>query len=199
MSALLRKFVARAPRYSLQANDSTWMFFARPREKDSKHQTRIMNLSETGLAFVVDSLTAPKVGDLIKVEFPVPGFDQVAWWAKVVRLEEFQDLLPWFDDVGLSSGGKVLVGIRFEQLPDGHREEIRQGLYQRYLEEMSKMRAEAWLRRKQFLKRYYRQILLFSFCVAAGLVSLYALTQIEHLFDVQQGSIYRQLWDGLDF
>lgn len=199
MGEVIRRFISRAPRYSLQSTDANWMFFARPRDQDIKHQTRIMNVSETGLAFLVDSIMAPQVGDLIKVEFPVPGKDQVAWWAKVVRLEEFQDLSPWFDDVGKNTGGQILVGIRFEQLPEGHREEIREGLFLRYKEELELRRAEAWKNRKEFFKKNYKHLVLFAVCFLGGLLAIYGLSQIEHLFDVEKGSIYRELWKGLDF
>ena len=87
MGQILRKFVSRAPRYVLRPTDNQIFRYALNDQRMRPHSTRFLNLSETGVAFLVDQGVVPRIGETIKVEFPLPGGDQVAWWARVVRIE----------------------------------------------------------------------------------------------------------------
>lgn len=49
--------------------------------------TRILNLSESGMAFLAPYLTAPEQGEKIKVEFTAPSTDPIACFANVTRVE----------------------------------------------------------------------------------------------------------------
>src|SRR5690606_17849126 len=89
MSASLKKFVSRAPRYTLRPNDNHFMRFAHKEDSGHVYTTRFVDISLTGLAFITDRENAPFIYDMIKIEIPLPGGQQVAWWAKVVRIEEY--------------------------------------------------------------------------------------------------------------
>ena len=77
----------RAPRYSIEVGDNEIVRFAHsPRGSKAMH-TRIIDLSESGMAFLVPYLTAPQEGEKIKVEFTAPNTESIACFAKVVRVQ----------------------------------------------------------------------------------------------------------------
>lgn len=83
-------------------------------------KAQILNLSTTGLAFIVDSKHAPSIGEMLKLEFSLPGGRQIAWFATVVRLERKNEWSPEF-----GRREYTLVGLRFRQLPAPFEKAIR--------------------------------------------------------------------------
>ena len=145
MSQTLRKFVPRASRYVLRPGDSQVLYFTHENEHGRKHATRIVNISSTGIAFLVEKSDAPSIGEHIKIEFPIPGGEQAAWWAKVVRMEAYSDN-PWWDSKDShESHHQVLVGLMYIDLPEGHRKAIQKGLHHRY-QELKKQYYLEWAR-----------------------------------------------------
>lgn len=199
MGEILKRFIPRAPRYVLRPEDAQLLYFAHKEQVGVKYPTKILNVSETGIAFLVYKSTAPRIGDVIKIEFPVPGAEQIAWWGHVVRLEEYTDEPWWSETDETSSSTEILVGVSFHHLPEGHRKEIRDGLWKRYqdlIQEHRRLRREAFA---QFIKDNFWNLVLFMLCTFAGILALYWFKGLEPLFDIKEGSIYRELWKGLDF
>jgi hypothetical protein len=82
MNAILRKFVPRAPRYILRPNDRKNMRFSLEDTVGPAgiEETILMNLSQTGVAFLTNGAARIEVGERIKVEIPIPSGEQIAWW-----------------------------------------------------------------------------------------------------------------------
>ncbi len=83
----LEDLYPRAPRYEIELGDNQIVRFAHMPKGSKAMHTRILNLSESGMAFLVPYLTAPQEGEKIKVEFSGPNTEPMACFAKVVRVE----------------------------------------------------------------------------------------------------------------
>lgn len=114
----LSKYQARAPRYILQPQDNTLIRVSGPRQEAWEETTEIKNLSLTGLAFIANADLCPIIGEIIKIEFAIPGSRQMACFGLVTRLEP-------------CGKGKLLVGIHFQKLELPHRIILLQGLAQK--------------------------------------------------------------------
>ena len=128
----LEKYQARAARYVLSYEDNTIVRFAAYPKGAKTHQTRVVNLSETGMAFLLPFLDNPKDDELIKVEFKVPNGGTMACFAKVIRVETHQT----FNQASQRQQFK-LVAVTFVDLPVAQRQMIREGLLKEF-EKMSK-------------------------------------------------------------
>ncbi|MCB0355431.1 MAG: PilZ domain-containing protein [Bdellovibrionales bacterium] len=129
MAELAKKFVDRAPRYVIRASDNKFLKFAPDGDYQHIFTTRLVNISISGLAFITTVDQAPKKGDLIKMEFPIPGGEQIAWWGKVVRIENYSAKKSWQpQSEDFYDKKEILVAVKFESLPDGHMQRIRSGL-----------------------------------------------------------------------
>ena len=102
------------------------MRYAGMDERGSSARARVRDLSATGISIVVASDLAPKIGEMLKIEFGLPGGRQVAWFATVVRVEHKNE---WDPDLG--DREFTLVGLRFRQLPAPFRAAIRRSLNDR--------------------------------------------------------------------
>ena len=74
--------------------------------------TRIYDISETGIAFTTSFKLAPRVGEVIKLDFRTLGSVQIACLGKVVRTEDPSPNSSWarFPDT-------IKVGIQFYRMP----------------------------------------------------------------------------------
>jgi hypothetical protein len=123
------KFMKRATRYSLTAGDDRFFRFVRQSDELRSHTTEFTNISMTGMAFLVDPAAAPDLGEIIKFEIPVPGDNsRIAWWGEVVRRGPYEPQTWWEKRHRPDHDTRVLVGIRFAELPMGHREAIERGI-----------------------------------------------------------------------
>lgn len=122
MSAAQRYF-PRSPRYVFRAEDQTLMRYAAMETRGTACSTKVLNLSESGLLFAMKEGEAPEEGDVLKIEFPIPGRRQIACFATVVRVDATDE---WHPDFGESRA--VVVGLQFRHLPDGHRRALKNGL-----------------------------------------------------------------------
>ena len=114
----LARYHARSPRYILQPQDNTLIRVAGPRQLPWEEGTEIRNISLTGLVFTASSDLCPVVGEMIKIQFHVPGQNQMACHGLVTRLEP----------LGRS---QMLVGVQFQKLEMPHRLVLLQGLAQK--------------------------------------------------------------------
>lgn len=190
MGEKIRRFVNRAPRYVLRSADRNVMRFGLANLMGPAHieRTVLLNLSETGAAFVTDAHSDVQIGDVIKVEIPIPSGDQIAWFAKVVRIQEYDDQ-SWFSAGEMSlTKEQILIGLRFEELPEPHTRAIRKGIEQSFLKALKDQQVRKVL--------YYRALLLQNlvpilFYVALSLAAfglLYAWTRPSANYDEKRGA-----------
>ncbi len=89
MGSTAGRYWARSPRYILRASDSKLLRFAPNDQNSPAVDATVIDLSQTGLAFTVAKQSTPAVGSVIKVEFSVPEQEQIAWFARVRRVEPY--------------------------------------------------------------------------------------------------------------
>lgn len=192
MSQALRRFVPRAPRYILRPNDNQMLRFAPNKILNRSYSTRFMNVSESGLAFLIDKSSAPGIGEFIKVEFPVPGGEQIAWFAKVVRLEEFVPEDWWSEAKAKEHENDVIVGIQFHQLPDGHRQAIRLHLQEKFHQVLKERSQARWRLTAHYFAEYGWQVVMYGIAAALAFSILYFLAQPSPNYDPKRGSPWGQ-------
>lgn len=83
----IEELYPRAPRYMIELGDNEIVRFAHMPKGSKPMHTRIINISESGMAFLVPYLTAPQEGDKIKVEFTGPNAESIACFAHVRRVQ----------------------------------------------------------------------------------------------------------------
>lgn len=115
MNQSLARFHARAPRYILNTNDNELIRVAGPKQTPWEENTEIKNVSLTGLAFTAPEDLSPQLGEVIKIQFLVPGGKQMACFAIVTRIEP-------------EKTNFVLIGVHFYKLEMSHRIVLAQGL-----------------------------------------------------------------------
>lgn len=196
MAQKLRRFFPRAPRYILRPNDQQLLRFASRKESNRSYSTQFVNMSETGLAFLIDRDCVPHLGDIIKVEFPVPGGSQIAWWARVVRIEEYKGARWWSKDKNFTGYENVLVGIQFLELPEGHRQMIREGLEQKYAEIRMLRRKRHALALLEYTKDNYKSLLMFFVLALVTVGILYLLSRPTENYDERRGAPWGQRFNS---
>jgi hypothetical protein len=128
MSQSLAKYHARAPRYILNTDDNFLIRIAGPRQIPWEEGTEIKNVSLTGLAFTAPDDLCPLLGEVIKIQFTVPGGQQMACHGIVTRLE--------------SDEAKMLVGVHFYKLEMSHRIVLAQGISRKFKDQQKKAHQE---------------------------------------------------------
>ncbi len=118
MTQGLARYHARSPRYILDTQDDELIRVAGPRQIPWEEGTEIRNVSLTGLGFLAPEDLCPLLGEVIKVQFAVPGGKQMACHAIVTRLDP-------------EKNEKILVGVHFYKLEMAHRIALAQGLSQK--------------------------------------------------------------------
>jgi hypothetical protein len=164
--------------------------FAPNKVHNRSFSTLFVNISETGLAFVIDRTSAPGIGDFIKVEFPIPGGEQVAWFAKVVRLEEYSST-PWWSE-RTAEKDEILVGVQFHQLPAGHRQSIRIHLQTKFKEVLRDRQRARWRQAKMFVAENGSAILMYGVATVLTIAILYFLSLPTTNYDAKRGAPWGQ-------
>ena len=179
MDNRVRRFIPRAPRYILRPEDRRVMRFSLEHTQGPANieETILLNLSESGAAFLAPAGTRFEMGDLIKVEIPVPNEDQVAWWAKVVRLEEYEPRQWLFSRDPFRDKPKILVGLRFERMPEPHTRTIRNGIEKSFLQAMRDQQYRTLLYYKVFYIHHFFQIMGYLLLTVAAFCLLYWLSR----------------------
>lgn len=125
MTQGLARYHARSPRYILNTEDDSLIRVAGPRQLPWDEGTEIKNVSLTGLAFTAYDDLCPLLGEVIKIQFQIPGGRQTACHAIVTRLEEH---IP----------GVMLVAVHFYKIEMAHRIILAQGLSRRFREQLAR-------------------------------------------------------------
>lgn len=194
----VRRFIPRAPRYVLRPNDKHMVRYASEYDRRPIIQrTRLLNLSETGMAIEMDLSECPHVGERLKVELPVPAGEQIAWWARVVRTNIRRK--QWWTTHAEMEPEKVVVALQFEGLPQGHIAAIRKGLNERFLEEMRERRqAQLVYLRALWIKNTWK---ILGWAAAAFVVAftLYWLSRPSANYDPEKGTGWGERFQFFDF
>lgn len=123
MAQGLARYHGRAPRYILNTQDDSLIRVAGPRQMPWEEGTEIKNISLTGLAFIAPSDLCPLLGEVIKIQFEVPGSQQMACYAVVTRIDPLKNQ-------------KMLVGVHFYKLEMSQRIALAQGLSRKLKDQM---------------------------------------------------------------
>ncbi len=115
MAQGLAKYHGRSPRYILNTQDDSLIRVAGPRQMPWEEGTEIRNISLTGLAFTAPSDLCPLLGEVIKIQFEVPGSQVMACYAVVTRIDPLKNQ-------------KMLVAVHFYKLEMAQRIALAQGL-----------------------------------------------------------------------
>ncbi len=182
----VRRFVSRAPRYILKPTDNHVMRYASDLGPQGVFKTKLVNLSETGAAFVVDRSMAPQIGEVIKLEIPIPGLDQIAWFAEVVRMESYSSNSWWSDPDPFSDEEKMIVAVHFHELPKGHQTAIRKGLQEQFLRELQERRIRQQLYIHNWIKDNTFKFVGYFILSLASFGLLYYLSRPSDNYDASR-------------
>lgn len=119
MSAALSKYQERASRYTLNTDDNSLIRYSGSERWPWEEKTEIQNISLSGLSFVAPNDLSPKIGEIIKIQFSVPGSQQMACYAVVIRIDSSNE----YDN---------LIAVHFYKLDRAQRINLLQGLNQKF-------------------------------------------------------------------
>lgn len=190
MGDALRRFVPRAPRYILRPQDRNMMRFGLSQMRGPAHieHTTLLNLSETGAAFVTDASCDLKIGDSVKVEVPIPNGEQIAWFARVVRIEEYDDRGWLARNRDRRRHEEVMIALRFEELPEPHTRAIRKGLEKSFLKALQDQQVRRVLYWKAYLTQNIFPILGYFLLTLAAIGFIYYFTLPSSNYDPKRGA-----------
>jgi len=83
----LAKYLNRSPRYTLNTQDNCLIRYSGNERWPWEEKTEIKNISLTGLSFSAPADLVPNIGEIIKIQFSVPGGQQMACYAVVIRMD----------------------------------------------------------------------------------------------------------------
>ncbi|AZZ35943.1 hypothetical protein CIK05_03755 [Bdellovibrio sp. qaytius] len=86
MSSSLARYHARSPRYILDTQDNNLIRFSGAERLPWEEKTELRNVSLTGLSFICANDLSPQLGEIIKIQFAVPGSETMACYAIVIRI-----------------------------------------------------------------------------------------------------------------
>ncbi len=115
MTTSLARYHARAPRYILDTEDESLIRLSGADKLPWEESTQLLDVSLTGLTFTAPEDLSPQIGEVIKIQFSVPGAEQMACHAVVIRIEKTRQF-------------ENLVGVHFYKLDRLQRINIAQGL-----------------------------------------------------------------------
>lgn len=191
MGNALRKFMSRAPRYVLRPQDTSAIRLSHldMQGPGAQIKTSMLNLSESGMALLMDPSLAPVIGEKVKVEIPVPGGEKIAWFATCVRIEAYNNTTNWWFNREVSPHvERVVVGLRFDDLPAGHQKSIRKGLEKSFLAALREERHRRYVYWKHIFVLNIGKVLLFGFLAALTFGILYLISRPTGNYDPDRGA-----------
>lgn len=193
MADRIRKFVPRAFRYVLRPQDKHLMRFSLENTSGSAHieKTILINMSESGVAFLIDNKTDVHMNERLKVEIPIPGGEQIAWWGRVVRIQEYEPRAWFFGSDPFKEEPKIMVGVKFDELPEGHSRTIRKGIEQSFMQAMRDQHYRNWLYYRNVARNFTKLLVIAA--LLAGLVGfLWYFTRPSENYDANKGAPWGQ-------
>lgn len=87
----LARYHSRSPRYILDASDNHLIRLSGADRLAWEESTTLKNVSLTGLSFSAPRDLSPQLGEIIKIQFQVPGSQMMACYGLVIRIETSND------------------------------------------------------------------------------------------------------------
>lgn len=115
MSTSLARYHGRSPRYVLNTEDNSLVRLSGATQLSWEEKTELRDISLTGLSFLAQQDLSPQIGEVIKIQFSVPGSQQMACYAVVIRIEKINQ----FDN---------MIGVHFYKLDRTQRLNLVHGL-----------------------------------------------------------------------
>ncbi len=115
MTTSLARYHARAPRYIHDTIDNNLIRLSGAELRSWEEKTEIKDISLTGLSFTAPCDLSPQLGEMIKIQFSVPGSEQMACYAVTIRIEKISNF-------------ENLIGVHFFKLDRMQRLNLVQGL-----------------------------------------------------------------------
>lgn len=153
MTQSLTKYLLRSPRYTLKPTDNSLVRVVGPKQEPWEEYTDIHNVSLTGLSFTVDPQLAPRLGEVIRLQFTVPGSQEMACYAIVTRLEQLTE-------------ATILVGIHFYKLDISQRINLARGLTEKF-QNKNPEKADEYDLKLLHRKTKFKYIVLFAIWTVA--------------------------------
>lgn len=172
------------------------MRYAHKDDQGRTFSTHFIDISQTGLAFVTDRENAPQLSDLIKVEIPLDNKETIAWWARVVRVEEYQPHKWYMNKENFQDENQVLVAITFHELPSGHARQIRETLNRKFDEIHKNKRAKKIEGLALLVVSRFWSLLFYGFCIFATFWLLYYLSRPDANYDAKKGAPWGRRFEG---
>ena len=91
MTGSLARYHSRSPRYILDTYDNNLIRLSGAEKLSWEEKTVIRNISLTGLSFTAPRDLSPQLGEIIKIQFQVPGSEMMACYALIIRIEVLND------------------------------------------------------------------------------------------------------------
>jgi hypothetical protein len=202
MGQASRKFQSRAPRYLLRPGDDNVLRFAGTSpETSTPITTRIVDISVTGLAFVCHVDLTPKLGEILKVEFPSADGKTLAWWAKVVRIEMYEPHRWYMKKRDIESHAHAMVAARFQDLPAQYEQEIKLALDDKFDGVLRLERKEKARQITHFVATQFWRLFLYALCATLTFWFLWHFSRPSDNYDAKIGSPWGQrfkVWNPFD-
>ena len=115
MTTSLARYHSRLPRYILDTIDNNLIRLSGAERRSWEESTEVKDISLSGLSFTAPSDLSPTLGEMIKIQFSVPGSEQMACYAVTIRIER---ITPY----------ENLIGVHFFKLDRVQRLNLVQGL-----------------------------------------------------------------------
>lgn len=115
MTTSLARYHGRSPRYVLNTEDNSLVRLSGVTQLSWEEKTELRDISLTGLSFLAQQDLSPQIGEVIKIQFSVPGSQQMACYAVVIRIEKINQ----FDN---------MIGVHFYKLDRTQRLNLVHGL-----------------------------------------------------------------------
>ena len=176
-SSSISNLIPRAPRYVIKLNDEQFVRFAKEQETEELYSSTLLNISASGLAFATHRDCQIEIGEKIKIEFPIPGFRTVAWWAKIVRLDSYTKP-NWFREPAFPAKDEILVAVEFYQMPVKHQDLISKELEKKKKALYKKRKRMFYIKLIKTVKTHTLRILLF---ITFALLTFYLLHSLSRL------------------
>jgi hypothetical protein len=149
--------------------------------------TLLVNVSETGIAFLVNRGAEPRLGEKVKVEVPIPQSETIAWWGTVVRNTLYEPR-TWFGRDQFTENPKVLVALRFEELPEPHTRSIRRGLNRAFLKAMREQQHLTFDYYKTLISENWVQAIVYVALTIFFVLFIYWFTLPSDNYDAKRGA-----------
>lgn len=120
MTASLARYHARAPRYILNTENNSLVRLSGAEQFPWEERTELRDVSLTGLSFLAQQDLSPQIGEVIKIQFSVPGAQQMACYAVVIRIEKINQF-------------ENLIGVHFYKLDRAQRLNLVHGLAEKVI------------------------------------------------------------------